>query len=100
MPQHPPIATTETNFNVKATLSKNRLLGLWRLLRGYQMLYVAAIAALGISAIANTGSLLILRDVIDLFDPAKINGNFRNALLYLATVFLVLSVIRGIFAFV
>lgn len=100
MPTHPPIATTETNFNVKATLSKNRLLGLWRLLRGYQMLYVGAIAALGISALANTGSLLLLREVIGLFDPAKINESFTNTLLWLSGAFLVLSVIRGYFAFV
>src|SRR5687767_2751788 len=100
MPKHHPVATTERNFNAKPTLSKNRLLGLWRLMRGYQMLYVGAVLALGISALANTGSLLLLREVIGLFDPAKINENFFNTLLWLSGAFLVLSLIRGYFAFV
>jgi ATP-binding cassette subfamily B protein len=101
MPKHPPVASTETNFNVKATLSKNRLVGLWRLIRGHQLRYAGAVAALGISAVATTGSLLLLSYLVDelLTEDAIAQANFLNNLLLLAGAFVLLSLIRGFFAF-
>jgi ATP-binding cassette subfamily B protein len=98
MPLHSDVATTETNFNVKATISKNRFKGLWRLLKGYRWLYFVAAFTLAISAIANTASLLLLRYLVDdlLTKPQE---NFLIALGLLAIVFMVLSLLRGGFAF-
>ena len=39
MPLHADVAATETNFDVKATISRNRIKGLWQLLKGYRRKY-------------------------------------------------------------
>lgn len=95
MPLHPKIAKTEDNFDVKETISRNRLKGLWRLLTGYQKIYFGALIALGISALANTGSLLVLRYLVDdvLIENRE---NFLTALILTTLTFLGLSVIRGV----
>ena len=100
MPLHADVATTETNFNVKATISKNRLQGLWRLLRGYRWLYFVAVITLVFSALANTGSLLLLRYLVDdLLQIGNPPENFVTVLGLTALAFLVLSLLRGGFAF-
>lgn len=98
MPLHADVARTETNFNVKATMSHNRARGLWRLLKGYRVLYIGAIVALGISALSNTGSLLLLRTLVD---DVLINvpENFLQVLLLMGLAFVGLSLLRGGFAF-
>lgn len=98
MPKHPEIARTEDNFDVKATISHNRLKGMWRLMTGFRTLYVGAVIALAISALATTGSLLLLRYLIDdvLGNPPE---NLLQALVITASAFVVLSFARGAFAF-
>lgn len=54
-----------TELDIKSTLSSNRLLGLWRLMRGYRLHYVGATVALGISATSKTLTYLLLRYFID-----------------------------------
>lgn len=99
MPLHNAVATTETNFDVKASLSTNRALGLWRLLYGYRSRYGGAILALGVSALANTASLLLLRHLIDnvIIDTPD---NLVRALALTAYGFIILALVRGSFAFV
>lgn len=99
MPLHDAVATTETNFDVKASLSSNRIQGLWRLLEGYRGRYIGAILALGLSALANTASLLLLRHLIDniLLDTPD---NLIRALALTAYGFVVLALLRGTFAFI
>lgn len=100
MPLHADVASTETNFNVKATVSENRLQGLWRLLKGYRQRYIGAVVALAITAIANTASLLLLRYVVDtLLNPDNEPVNFLTLLSLTALAFVALSAIRGAFAF-
>lgn len=100
MPLHADVATTETNFNVKEHISDNRLQGLWRLLIGYRWRYGAAVLTLGISAIANTASLLLLRYIVDsLLDPAQQPANFTTLLAFAVFGFIGLSTLRGAFAF-
>ncbi len=99
MPQHADVATTETNFDVKASLSRNRLKGLWRLLKGYRRLYIGAIVVMGLGALANTGGLLLLRYLVDdvlIDDPA---GNLLTALILVAAAFFGLALLRGVFEF-
>ena len=98
MPKHPEIATTEGNFDVKATISHNRLKGMWRLMTGFRKLYSAAVVALAVSALATTASLLLLRYLVDdiLIDRPT---NLLLALALTAGAYVVLSFIRGYFAF-
>ncbi len=53
------------NLDLKQTLAANRLLGLWRLMAGYQGLYLAATLALGLAALLKTATYLLLRYFID-----------------------------------
>lgn len=98
MPKHAQTASTETNFNVKTSISRNRLHGLYRLISGYRMTYGGAVITLAISALVNTASLLLLRYLVD---DVLINQppNFLEMLLMVAAGFVILSVFRGLFAF-
>lgn len=99
MPLFPDVARTETNFNVKETLDKRRLRGMWRLLRGYRTRYAGAVAALALAALMNTASLLLLRVLVDdvLIDQPDA---FVQTLAGVVIAFIALSAGRGIFSFV
>ncbi|MGB7339435.1 MAG: ABC transporter ATP-binding protein [Phototrophicaceae bacterium] len=100
MPLHADVAATETNFNVKETISHQRLKGLWQLLQGYRRRYIGAIVMLGISAIANTASLLLLRYIVDtLLNPDAAPVNFTTLIAFTALAFVGLAAIQGVFAF-
>jgi len=102
MPLQTDVAATETNFDVKATISHNRLKGLWRLIAGYRSRYGGAVFALGISAIANTASLLLLRFLVDgvLIDSSNEIENFLTLLILTALGFIGLRLLRGVFEFI
>jgi ATP-binding cassette subfamily B protein len=98
VPLHPDIARTEDNFDVKATLTSNRLQGLWRLMRGYRLHYIGAIAALAVAMVANTSSLQLLRYLVD--DVlANAGDDFLQQLSLTALGFVLLSGVRGLFSF-
>lgn len=100
MPLHADVAATETNFNVKASISRNRIQGLWQLLKGYRGRYIGAIIMMGISAIANTASLLLLRYVVDtLLNRDAEPTNFLTMLVLTSLAFIGLATIQGSFAF-
>ena len=100
MPLHADVAQTKTNFNVKSSISRNRLQGLWQLLVGYRRRYIGAIAMMGISAVANTASLLLLRYVVDtLLNPDVAVANFFTLLVLTSLAFIGLATMRGAFAF-
>lgn len=99
MPLHPDIATTETNFDVKASIAQNRLGGLWQLMRGYRPHYIGAIIALAITALATTGTSLLLRYLVDdvLVDMPE---NVLTMLMLIAAAYMLLTAVRGGFSFV
>jgi ATP-binding cassette, subfamily B, bacterial len=98
VPKHPAVARTEDNFDVKATISHNRLKGMWRLMTGFRQLYLGAVLTLTVSALATTGSLLLLAYLIDdvLLNQPEF---FFRTLITVALAYVVLSLIRGYFAF-
>jgi len=91
-------ATTANNFNVKATLADNRLLGLWRLLIGYRLCYLGATLALGLAALLMTAGVLLIRYVVDeiLTQPAE---GFLGAVALVALAYVGLQMVRGFFSF-
>lgn len=100
MPLHADVASTKSNFDVKASISRNRLQGLWQLLQGYRRRYIGAILMMGISAVANTASLLLLRYVVDtLLNPDVEPANFFTLLVLTSLAFIGLATMRGAFAF-
>jgi len=90
---------TYQDFDVHTALTNNRLLGLWRLLKGYRFTYFLAICFLGIGALAKTLTFLLLRYFIDDVigkgqypAPAK---TLNGALFLVALGFLGLAALEG-----
>jgi len=87
----------DTDFNLKSTLTvKNRLIGLWRLMTGYRLAYLAAVISLGIAAVSKTGTYLLLRDFADNVLGQAAN---RSLLPWIALGFVVLALLEGTFTY-
>jgi ATP-binding cassette, subfamily B, bacterial len=84
------------NYDLKKVISANRLVGLWRLMNGFQFQYILANFCLAIAALSKTGNYLLLRYFVDNFfnHPA---GN--QTLLWIALGFVGLAVVEGGFTF-
>ena len=83
-------------FDLKSTLSKYRIVGIWRMLKGYQALYVGAFICIGLAALAQTIFYYLLRYYTDnvLGQPEA-----RNQLVIVAAGFIVLALFQGLFTF-
>jgi len=53
------------SYDLKNAITKNRLLGLWRMMTGFRLVYLGATTSLAIAAIAKTGTYLLLRFLVD-----------------------------------
>jgi ATP-binding cassette subfamily B protein len=85
-----------SNYDLANAVSDNRLVGLWRLMRGFRWTYLAATVALGIGAFARTGTYLWLRYFVDEIlnsSPTIIT------LILVALGFIGLAIIQGGFTF-
>jgi ATP-binding cassette subfamily B protein len=106
MPVFPDHAATSVNFNVKETIvfdketkkSKNRLLGLFRLMPGYRWRYALALVMQFTEALSNTLALVLLGVMVDqvLNNPA---ANLVPALVTVAVLYVLLAILRGAFSF-
>ncbi len=54
-----------SNYDLKEAVSENRLTGLWRMLNGYQGMFVAATAAIGLAAVFQVASFYLIRYFTD-----------------------------------
>jgi ATP-binding cassette subfamily B protein len=52
-------------FDLKQAVTQSRLVGLWRLMQGFRLLYAGAVIAIGASAAARTVNYLVLARVVD-----------------------------------
>ena len=84
------------DLDLSKTISKKRLLGLWRMMKGYRLLYLGATAALAIATISRTGIYLVLRRFID---NVVIAGNYGTDLLVAILSFVGFALMQGIFSF-
>lgn len=88
--------STDPYLDLKNTLSDNRLVGLWRLTKGFRLKYAAATISLGIAAISKTSTYLLLRYFVDhIFtdEAAKFSVGM------IAAGFVLLALIEGSFSF-
>ncbi len=53
------------DLNIKETTSANRLVGLWRMMRGFRLTYIGGVMALAVAALAKTSTYLLLRNFAD-----------------------------------
>lgn len=77
-------------------LIENRIVGLWRLIKGYRLIYIIASLSLGISTLARTGMYLWLRRFLDQILP---NGPSTITLILVALGFVGLALFQGVFSF-
>ena len=87
----------QETFNLKETVVGNKFVGLWRLLRGYQLIYVIAIVCVGIAALAQTGIYYFLGYFIDTILPSE---NMLRLLPWVALGFIGLATLQGLFTFI
>lgn len=88
--------TATRDLDIQKTIHKNRLVGLWRLLRGFQNKFAGAVACLAVAATAKTLTYLLLRYFVDSY---FIENNHTYALWVLASGFVVLAIFEGGFTF-
>ncbi len=85
------------DLDITKTLTKNRLFGLLRLMKGYHWLYIIAIIALAISTVSRTGISLVLQRFID---EVVIAGDYGSHLVIIILTFIGLALSQGAFAFI
>ncbi len=90
------VSNAVLNYDLKRAVSPNRLKGLWRLMRGFRRLYIAATISLGISAAAKTLTYMLLRYFVDDYLVA---GTSPYSLPLIASGFVLLAAFEGGFAF-
>jgi ATP-binding cassette subfamily B protein len=56
---------SDLDFDLRETLHRRRLIGTLRLLRGYRLIFLIATLSLGMAAIAQAGTYLLLRQLVD-----------------------------------
>lgn len=85
-----------TEFDFKQTLSKRRLVGMWRMLKGYRAYYVGAFLCIGLAAVAQTSFYYLLRYFTDnvLGKP-----DMARQLPLVAAGFILLALLQGFFTF-
>ena len=85
-----------STFDLKNTVADNRLVGIWRMMAGFRLLYLWATVSLGIAALARTGSYLLLGQFVD-----KVLGQQgKSGLLPLIALgFVGLALVQGAFTF-
>ncbi len=85
-----------SEFDFKNTISDNRLVGLWRMMTGFRLVYLGAVAGVGIAALLRTGNYLLLRYFVD---DVLGQSEFGRALPLIALSFVGLALLQGVFSF-
>ncbi len=80
------------NYDLKNTISANRIVGLWRLMHGFRMKYVGAVLSLGVAALAKTSTYLLLRYFVDSYFSASTPAVSLPAI---AGGFILLALVEG-----
>ncbi len=83
-------------LDLKSTISKNRLAGIWKMMQGFRLRYAGAVTSLGLSALAKTLTFLLLRYFVDTY---FINQDASIGLPFIALGFVGLAFVEGGFTF-
>jgi len=85
-----------TDLDLKTTLSKRRIIGMWRMLKGYRGIYLGAFLCIGLAAICQTAFYYLLRYFTD--NVLGVDA-MRGQLPLVASGFLMLALAQGAFTF-
>ena len=83
-------------YDLKHAVTQKRLVGVFRLMKGYEDKYIAASLSLGVSAISKTATYLLLKYFVDHFFS---DASLPVSILLIALGFVVLALIQGAFTF-
>ena len=85
-------------YDLKETLTENRLVGLWRMLSGYRLIYLIAIIAVGLDALMHTVTYVLLGKYVD---QALYEGNpdWLQMAIVVALGIISLALLRGVFTY-
>jgi ATP-binding cassette subfamily B protein len=84
-------------MNLQEAVTENRFLGLWRLMRGYRLIYLGAVLGIGIAAFARTGTYLLLGLFVD---EVLVSETSPYSPFQVALGFIGLALVMGTFAFI
>jgi ATP-binding cassette subfamily B protein len=84
------------SFDIRENLSTNRLVGLWKMLSGFRLLYAGALASQALSAAAKTTTSLMLAYLVD---HVLLQNRVGEGILLIAVAFILLAVVEGTFSF-
>jgi ATP-binding cassette subfamily B protein len=90
------VSKRSSKFDFKNIVSDNRLVGLWRMLTGFRLVYLGAVIGVGIAAALRTGNSLLLRYFVD---DVLGQGQFDRTLPLIGLSFVVLALGQGAFSF-
>jgi ATP-binding cassette subfamily B protein len=91
------MTSVPATFDFKSTVSDKRLRGLWRMMRGYRLIYAGALLFIGIGAAINMLTYMLLAYFVDdvlgqgIFTPV--------VLLVIALTFVGMALLQGFFTF-
>ncbi len=85
-----------SELDLKSTLSKRRIVGMWRMLTGYRAIYVGAFLCIGLSAVCQTVFYYLLRYYTD--EVLGVEA-MRGMLPWVAAGFIGLAIAQGAFTF-
>jgi ATP-binding cassette subfamily B protein len=91
MPEH------FSDFDIRTTVSENKLKSLWHLMRGYKRIYLIAALSLGFAASFRSGTYLILGRFID---ELVADNNISKYIPLIAASFFGLAVLQGVFTYI
>ncbi len=86
----------QKEMDLKTTLSKRRVMGLYRLMRGYRLIYLGALIAVAVGAFSRTLYFRLVEHTVDrvIGQPAAL-----HQLPWIAAAFVGLAAIEGAFAY-
>ena len=84
------------DFDLKKAISTNRLVGLWRLMQGFQADYLFATLMQGLSALAKSETYLLLSYFVDEYILASTG---KYPVFMIAAVFVLFAALQGFFTF-
>ncbi len=86
----------QLSFDLKNTVAQNRLVGLWRMMTGFRLIYLGALISVTLGAVARTTTYLLLQEVID---TAFTEGQQLERLPWFALSFVGLAAMEGLFSY-
>jgi len=91
------VTSAPATFDFKTTVSDKRLRGLWRMMRGYRVIYISALLFIGLGAVINTLTYVLLAYYID--DVLGQGVYTPTVLLVIALSFVGMALLQGFFTF-